>query len=408
MIHLFFFVHDHSGARTYADELLSYLITVPDIKVHKVFFDCKYFKEYTIEQEQGIVQIHLPSCKLPGRKLDKYSERCLDLMDPLIKGKENLIFHLNDSLQVKLGIKAKERFGAKLIYTLHFLPDYFSYFFDEKVVDLETTGDTLEREMVKKADQIICVTRFAKKSICNYYNVPENKVVAIHNGYGTLGQNQIISEIEKIKLKADLGFNTNEKLVLFVGLLEERKGLKYLVQAFNLLCELHKNIRLVIVGNGNYDEVLKYAKSNWGNITLTGKISSEEVNQLYQVATIGVIPSVFEQCSYVALEMMSVGLPMVVASAPGLNELYDDGVNAIVVPLKKGCKDRLKLEMDASELNYAIDKLINDPNLQKQFKETSTLKWQQQYTARTMGFETLKIYNRMIEIECVAKQSNIS
>jgi len=403
MIHLFFFVHDHSGARTYADELLSYLVTVPDIKVHKVFFESKYVKEYTIE-EQGIVHIHLPTIKISGRNLDKYSERCLDLMDPLVNGKENLIFHLNNSIQVKLGTKARGRYNAKLVYTLHFLPDYFSYIYDERVDNLETTGDVLEREMLKEADQIICVTRFAKESICNFYSVPENKVVAIHNGYGNIGHSQIFSETEKIKIKTDLGFSPNEKLVLFVGLLEERKGLKYLLQAFNLLCKTHKNIRLVIVGNGDYDEIFKYAKSNWGNITLTGKISSAEVNQLYQVSTIGIIPSVYEQCSYVALEMMQAGLPVIVASAPGLNELYDNGVNAIVVPLKKGSQERLKLEMDASELKKALNKLINDPNLQKQFRKSNLLKWQQQYTAKTMGFETLEIYSTMIEIQNIAKE----
>ena len=398
MIKLFFFLHDHSGARTYADELLAYYRTRNDLSVYTVFFQSRHHKEFCVISGNGYTEVHLPPALNHERKLEKYSHRCLDLMHTLISNKENIVFHLNNAFQVKIGIIAREKYGVRLVYTLHFLPDYFSYMVHEGLDNLYTAGDVMEREMIQEANQVICVTKFAKKAICKWYNAPKNKVRAIHNGYGNDENNKILLEENKMILKTELGFDPTDDLILFVGLLEERKGLKYLVLAFKQLCEEFPRVRLVIAGDGDYSHVFNYAKECRGRITLTGKIGHDEVVQLYQVANIGVIPSIYEQCSYVSLEMMMHGLPVVVANAPGLNELYEDNKDALLVPLHKGSTERLKLVMLENELFASMEKLLQNEGLRRQFHWASEQKWEHKYKAKVMGDATLNVYNKLIEI----------
>lgn len=317
-------------------------------------------------------------------------------MDSLLVGKENLIFHLNYATQVKLGIKARERYGSKLIYTVHFLPDYFSFAENESISELRKRVDVLELDVVREADRVICVTRFAQNTISQLCQVSEDKIVSIHNGLGKIDEIEPISDLKKKALKRFLGFDEEEQLILFVGALEERKGLKYLTRAFNTLSKHYTHVRLVIVGSGNFTDVFDHAKGCWGKITLTGKITLDEVYQLYQIATLGVIPSVYEQCSYVALEMMKYGLPVVVAAAPGLRELYTNGENALVVPLHKGDIDLMKLELNEDKLAEALATILNDKTLQQKLSKNARSVWEQSYTVENMGDATMMQYKKLL------------
>lgn len=397
MINLFFVLHDHLGARTYANELLSYFSGIKSISIYKVFLSSIHYKEYKIISIDGMTEIHLPAVLVTHLSLEKYSERCLDLMDPLLVGKENLIFHLNYATQVKLGIKVRERYGSKLIYTLHFLPDYFSYVENERINELQKRVDVLELDMVREADCVICVTRFAKNTIRQLCQVPEDKIVAIHNGFGEIDNSEPISDLQKKALKRLLGFDEEEQLILFVGSLEERKGLKYLTRAFNTLSKHYTQVRLVIVGSGNFADVFDHAKGCWGKITLTGKISQAEVYVLYQIAAMGVIPSIYEQCSYVALEMMKYGLPVVVTAAPGLSELYTNGENALVVPLYKRGIDLMKLELNEEKLAEALAMVLNDKTLQQKLSKNARSEWGQSYTVENMGDATIVQYKKLLK-----------
>jgi Glycosyltransferase len=397
MINLFFVIHDYSGARTYADELLRYLLTQKGITVYKVYLNSNYFKEYTEFKEENMTVIHIPAVERKTISREKYAKRCIDLLSPILSDKQDLIFHLNCSTQVNLGVEARKRFGAHLIYTLHFLPNYFSYWASEKQFsgDLITTGDEIEKQIIREADHVICVTRFAKESILKWHNSSGNQVTAIHNGIGIKNQYRPLKLWQKEQIKRRLGFTKREQIILFVGKLEKRKGIKHLVAVFNKLLSKAHNIQLVIAGDGNFDDVFDYAKGCWSKITLTGKISIEEVILLYQIADIGVIPSVYEQCSYVALEMMQYGLPVVVTAAPGLKELYEDNRNALMVPLGNPNKTTMDIEVLEDELEKIILRLLNDKKLRKEIGDNAFYSWRTNFTSVRMGQATKKIYEQI-------------
>lgn len=397
MINLFFFLHDHSGARTYANELLRWLSLSKGVNVHKVYFESASSKEYSVVKEENLTTICIPVLKHKRQTLEKFSRRCLDLMTPIIQGKNNIIFHLNKSAQINIGLEARNRFNAKIIYTLHYLPGYFSSSLT-KIANLEnfiTTDNPLDKEITSEADHIICVTQYASKIIEKYYSVQAPKMTVIYNGFSSLSnsiQDKFLKEVHKKKF----GFHADEQIILFVGRLQKEKGVEKLLKAFEMLNNEFGNLHLVLVGEGELRELINENWGNFGQVCLTGELSSEQVSQLYQIADLGVIPSEFEQCSYVALEMMYHSLPVVCSDAHGLKELFSDEESALIVPIQGSTNLRLSLETKGQGLFKAINRLLHDKALATKLAKTAYLRWQEQFTSDCMGQATLKVYNEIM------------
>ena len=96
-------------------------------------------------------------------------------------------------------------------------------------------------------------------------------------------------------------------------------------------------------------------------IDILGTVSFNELKELYTTNTIGVIPSLHEQCSYVAIEMSMFGMPMIVSDVDALSEMFEDEVNALRIPLV--FDEDFGLELDEEKLADAIIRLIDDEAL---------------------------------------------
>ena len=400
MLHLFFVTHDYSGVKTYANELIEYFSKQLNISVHLIFWESVSFNEYTVIYEKDVVKIHLPAVKGKQRDLIKYSSRCIDLMSHIVNDKEQIIFHLNYAFQLYFGLEARNRFGAKLIYTMHFVHQGFSSLADveyDKLVDIDTLVEAVEKKMIQDVDRIICVTHFAKKMLVEYLKISEKKVFAIHNGNGSDNTNIQLLDTQRREIKKKLGFSETEHILLFVGRLESRKGIQHLIRAFNKLD--HPNIRLVLIGDGRFDTGFEFAYNNWGRITFTGKIKPNDVSLFYSIATIGIIPSTYEQCSYVAIEMMKNALPIIVAASPGLIELFEHYENAIVIPLYKQTDNVMKLEIHDDELAEAMDCLLKNDVLRKKLGQNARNTWELNNHSEKMGNKTIDLYKQLINYE---------
>jgi len=90
-----------------------------------------------------------------------------------------------------------------------------------------------------------------------------------------------------------------------------RKGYNSLSGHSKLILADLKDIRLVIAGNGYYDNYLKECDNIWGKVTFTGQLDTDKLNSLYRVADIGVVPSIYEPFGYVILEMMMYDIPVI-------------------------------------------------------------------------------------------------
>ena len=75
-----------------------------------------------------------------------------------------------------------------------------------------------------------------------------------------------------------------------------------------------------------------------GKIYFTGELNSDELNSLYEIADIGIHPSLNEQCSFSVLEMMKYGLPIIGYDLSGMSCLINHNLNGTKISLKKNIK----------------------------------------------------------------------
>ena len=146
------------------------------------------------------------------------------------------------------------------------------------------------------------------------------------------------------------------KKILYVGRLIERKGVIYLLEAYDKLNI--ENIELIIVGTGDEEEKLKgyVEEKNLKNVTFTGKINNEELENYYNESNLVVIPSVNEGMGdpwvFVLNEAMYYYNPIIATTAVGAAPDMIKN-NGFIVP-----------EKDSDALKTAIETILNDEKLE--------------------------------------------
>lgn len=145
--------------------------------------------------------------------------------------------------------------------------------------------------------------------------------------------------------------------LLFVGRLEERKGVNFLLDAVALLKARGSDVRLQIVGNGPQREALQRqtaALSLETVVTFAGTKDEAGVAEALRYADLLVVPSLSEGLPVVIMEALASGVSVVASAVDGIPELVRDGETGRLVP-----------PSDPRALADGIDQLLRDPGLRQ-------------------------------------------
>ncbi len=143
--------------------------------------------------------------------------------------------------------------------------------------------------------------------------------------------------------------------ILFVGRFEPRKGVLVLLRAFRILRRRDWDCRLLLVGSGPQErEARRYvATRRLGKVEFLGRVSDDELAQLYRTADVFVTPATGrESFGIVLLEAMAAGTPIVCSDIHGYKGVVRRGEQALLVPPR-----------DPEALAGAIARLLGDPDL---------------------------------------------
>jgi glycosyltransferase involved in cell wall biosynthesis len=184
----------------------------------------------------------------------------------------------------------------------------------------------LEAE-VASADSVLVLSTFHKRTFSES-GVPEEKLTMTHLGV----------DLELFKPRPRLGRGAPFR-VLFVGQITQRKGLSYLIRAFEQ-ADL-PDAELTLVG------AICGSASPWiGTRAVRHKahVPRWELPMVYAEADVYVLPSIIEGFPLTALEAMASGLPVIVSENTFGSDVITDGIDGYVVPIRdsEAIADRLR------------------------------------------------------------------
>lgn len=270
------------------------------------------------------------------------------------------------------------------LYTPH------SKFIAENLHNISATFDhqfvaMLERVAMLSADAITSPSNDLADFVSEDLNYPRDKIRLIHNPI----------DPEVFQPEGEVALPPAEGLrVLFVGRLEERKGISYLVQAIPQILKAVPETEFVIIGadtvnsEGGQRSVLADLRDFLGRNHVLGRVKFisrvplTELANYYRSADVCVVPSVYDNSPYTCLEAMSCGKPVVGTSGGGTKEYVVDGECGIIVPPR-----------DYEALRDAIVQLLKDGRLRRRYAENARRRVMDKFQRKQIASETLALYH---------------
>lgn len=176
-------------------------------------------------------------------------------------------------------------------------------------------------EEYEEADWILCPSEFVRRSFLERGFDPSRMV---KNPFGFERPGVVRPRIEQ---GDDSVFR-----ILYVGSISVRKGLRYLIEAFRQL--RHPRKELVLVGPVSRSTGLDSLGVPAG-VTFTGVLKGDELAAAYSSASVFVLPAVEEGLALVMAEALSFGLPVIATYNTGAEDLFEDGVEGFIVPIRQ-------------------------------------------------------------------------
>lgn len=180
---------------------------------------------------------------------------------------------------------------------------------------------------LRRADKIVGVSKFTADEISGYYKTDPRKITWIHNGVSEDYLRQDFSEVKVEETKEK--YQLPEKYILYVGTLQPRKNLPFLIEAYGVAKDRIPGTKLVLAGGKghNYDRNIDMAigKYNLENdVILPGYIAEEDKAALIKGAEVFCLPSLYEGFGIPILEAMSVETPVIASDIPSQREVAGD------------------------------------------------------------------------------------
>lgn len=197
------------------------------------------------------------------------------------------------------------------------------------------------KKCFKNIDDVVVMTEKAKKEYEEWLKNSNSKA-KVYN---------ISNMIDKTEVEDVANFSNKE--IISVGRLEKVKDFPTLIDVFNLVHKEMPDVKLKIVGEGSQRQVIeeRIEKYNLKDaVTITGKITSEQVKEELKKASAFVLSSVCESFSLVLCEAMECGLPVFSFDIEvGPKEIINNGYNGFLI------KNR-----DINEMSKEIIEILND------------------------------------------------
>lgn len=173
--------------------------------------------------------------------------------------------------------------------------------------------------------------------------------------------------------------------VLFVGGMSLQKGIPYLLQAFRRLKHPAKSLK--IAGTSSPELIAHLsAKGLWSpHIEVLGHVPQTDLKHLMSRSHVMVLPSVQDGFGMVLAQAMACGCPVIASEHTGARDLFDDGQEGFIVPIR-----------DAATLAERLQRLADEPGLRERMAGACMQRVQRLGGWRDYGQRALDLYQNLV------------
>jgi UDP-glucose:(heptosyl)LPS alpha-1,3-glucosyltransferase len=172
--------------------------------------------------------------------------------------------------------------------------------------------------------KIIAISELVKKKILEYYHINENDIEVLYNGVDTEKFNPENKVLFRKEIRENYSIPDGDIVLLFVGSEFKKKGLKFLLEAADMV---PYPVTVLVAGRGptrKYQEIAKRQR-----VIFCGP--QKEISKYYAASDIFVSPTIYEPFGNVHLEALASGLPVITTKFSGAAEIIKDGIHGFVV-----------------------------------------------------------------------------
>jgi glycosyltransferase involved in cell wall biosynthesis len=278
------------------------------------------------------------------------------------------VVHAHDWMTYPAALAVKAARHKPLVVHVHSTEfDRSGEHINQQVYDVERAG-------MHGADRVVCVSHLTRSMVVARYGVAPEKVRVVYNAVEMPDGDGL--QMKPIRL--------NEKIVLFLGRVTMQKGPEYFLRAAKKVVEKYDNVRFIMAGSGDMITacIREVADLGLGRyVTFTGFLRGQDVDRVFEMADLYVMPSVSEPFGIAPLEALSHNVPVIISKQSGISEVLTHA---------------LKVDFwDIDEMANKILAVLRHPPLQKTLRDHGTIELQK-FSWRDSAERLREVYQEVV------------
>ncbi|MDR3613854.1 MAG: glycosyltransferase family 4 protein [Candidatus Obscuribacterales bacterium] len=292
------------------------------------------------------------------------------------------VVHAHDWMVLDTAWTLKQVFDVKLVSTFHATEHGRMKGIHN---DTQKYVHSIEGRMFYESVEVIVNSRSMVGELEWQFAAPTDKINVIPNG---IDANKFACSTDVAELRTKHGIE-HEDVVLFVGRMVFEKGVQVLLDAVPAILQERPNTTFILAGTGGFFEGLKakaHELSVSQNVRFFGHANDKDLAELFQLATIMVVPSLYEPFGITALEAMAARVVLVTSDRGGLNDINDH--------MRVGLKTYAERP---ESIAWAVTTALADPALRARLIDAAFTEVQEHYTWDAIADKTLVVYRRVLQ-----------
>lgn len=244
---------------------------------------------------------------------DLFSEiqRYASLATEIARFEDFDVVHAHDWMTFPAGLAVASMKNKPLVIHVH------STEYDRSGENIDSRIYDIERRGMNGAMRIVAVSHWTKNICVGRYGIEEQKIEVVYNAIDLNGNS---FDEEQYKIHKD------EKIVLFLGRITHQKGPEYFLNAAKKVLEVMDNVKFVMAGSGDLirrSVEMAVALGIGHKVLFTGFLRGGDVEKVFKMADLYVMPSVSEPFGIAPLEAMSHDVPVIISRQSGVSEMLN-------------------------------------------------------------------------------------